>query len=147
MLHPPLLQDDPSRKLMRQIFGAIAEYEKTMIVLKLRGARQRARVRDGRCEGAKPFGSLPGEAEVLQRIKAMQAAGETGYTIANRLNAEGIVSRRGTKWHPYAARQYTNSVLLQSPVFPEWALQLPTPSLSPGVTGEVPPWAGRIPLL
>jgi len=88
---------------MRQIFGAIAEYEKTMIVLKLRGARQRARVRDGRCEGAKPFGSLPGEAEVLQRIKAMQAAGETGYTIANRLNAEGIASRRGTKWHPYAA--------------------------------------------
>ena len=91
---PDLLQDDPSRKLMRQIFGAIAEYEKTMIVLKLRGARQRARARDGRCEGAKPFGALPGEAEVLQRIKAMQAAGETGYTIANRLNAEGIASRR-----------------------------------------------------
>ena len=38
---PDLLQDDPSRKLMRQIFGAIAEYEKTMIVLKLRGARMR----------------------------------------------------------------------------------------------------------
>jgi hypothetical protein len=66
---PDLLQDDPSRKLMRQIFGAIAEYEKTMIVLKLRGARQRARARDGRCEGAKPFGALPGEAEVLERIK------------------------------------------------------------------------------
>ena len=35
---PDLLQDDPTRKLMRQIMGAIAEYEKTMIVLKLRGA-------------------------------------------------------------------------------------------------------------
>src|SRR5215469_10887493 len=68
VMEPDLLQDDPSRKLMRQIFGAIAEYEKTMIVLKLRGARQRARARDGRCEGAKPFGSRPGEAEVLERI-------------------------------------------------------------------------------
>jgi hypothetical protein len=85
-----------------QIFGAIAEYEKTMIVLKLRGARQRARARDGRCEGAKPFGPRPGEAEVLARIKAMQAAGETGYTIANRLNAEGVAPRRGKRWHPYA---------------------------------------------
>jgi hypothetical protein len=35
---PDLLQNDPSRKLMRQIFGAISEYEKTMIVLKLRGS-------------------------------------------------------------------------------------------------------------
>jgi DNA invertase Pin-like site-specific DNA recombinase len=46
---PDLLQDDPSRKLMRQIFGAIAEYEKTMIVLKLRGARMRVRAKTGRC--------------------------------------------------------------------------------------------------
>jgi hypothetical protein len=38
---PDLLQDDSSRKLTRQIFGAIAEYEKTMIMLKLRGARVR----------------------------------------------------------------------------------------------------------
>src|SRR5690242_1390791 len=53
---PDLLQDDPSRKLMRQIFGAIAEYEKTMIVLKLRGARMRMRAKTGRCEGAKPYG-------------------------------------------------------------------------------------------
>jgi hypothetical protein len=53
--------DDPSRKLMRQIFGAIAKYEKTMIVLKLRGARVRMRARISRCEGAKPYGELPGE--------------------------------------------------------------------------------------
>lgn len=61
MSEPDLLKDDPSRKLMRQIFGAIAEYEKTMIVLKLRGARVRMRARNGRCEGAKPYGELPGE--------------------------------------------------------------------------------------
>lgn len=53
---PDLCSDDPSRKLMRQIFGAIAEYDKAMIVLKLRGARQRMNARTGRCEGSKPFG-------------------------------------------------------------------------------------------
>jgi DNA invertase Pin-like site-specific DNA recombinase len=36
---PDLCSDDPSRKLVRQMFGAIAEYERAMIVLKLRGAR------------------------------------------------------------------------------------------------------------
>jgi len=29
-MEPDLCADDPSRKLMRQIFGGIAEYEKTM---------------------------------------------------------------------------------------------------------------------
>ena len=58
VMEPDLLQDDPPRKLMRQIMGAIAEYEKTMIVLKLRGARMRAKARTGRCKGAKPYGSF-----------------------------------------------------------------------------------------
>jgi DNA invertase Pin-like site-specific DNA recombinase len=71
------LQDDPSRKLMRQIFGAIAEYEKTMIVLKLRGARARARAGRGRCEGRKPFGYYEGEATVLERFKSA-AGGRPG---------------------------------------------------------------------
>src|SRR6267154_5125312 len=58
---PDLCSDDPSRKLMRQIMGAIAEYDKSMIVLKLRGARQRMRARGGRCEGAKPYGTHSGK--------------------------------------------------------------------------------------
>ncbi len=57
---PDLCQDDPTRKLMRQIFGAIAEYEKSMIVIKLRGARQRKKALTGRCEGRKPYGYYPG---------------------------------------------------------------------------------------
>ena len=36
---PDLPEDNPTRKLMRQFMGAIAEYEKAMIVMKLRGAR------------------------------------------------------------------------------------------------------------
>src|SRR5438270_4856513 len=60
---PDLCSDDPSRKLMRQIMGAFHEYEKQMIVVKLRGARQRTKIKNGRCEGRKPYGAHPSEAE------------------------------------------------------------------------------------
>jgi DNA invertase Pin-like site-specific DNA recombinase len=96
---PDLLKDDPSRKLMRQIFGAIAEYEKTMIVLKLRGARVRMRAKTGRCEGAKPYGELPGEEVIIEQMKDFRSAGFGFDRIAAALNAEGIRPRRGSRWH------------------------------------------------
>ena len=96
---PDLLQDDPSRKLMRQIFGAIAEYEKTMIVLKLRGARLRVKAKDGRCEGRKPYGFFEGEAEVLKRIKVLRAEGLGFDRVAAKLNEESIPTRSGKPWH------------------------------------------------
>src|SRR5579862_9270590 len=68
VLEPDLCSDDPSRKLVRQIFGAIAEYEKAMIVLKLRGARQRIKARKGRCEGSKPFGYAQGHRATIERM-------------------------------------------------------------------------------
>lgn len=95
---PDLLQDDPSRKLMRQVFGAIAEYEKTMIVLKLRGARLRQKAKTGRCEGAKPYGSLSREAAVVARMKDLRATGMGFDRIAAQLNADGVKPRRGKKW-------------------------------------------------
>lgn len=99
---PDLCSDDPTRKLMRQIMGAIAEYDRRMLVLKLRGARQRTRAREGRCEGAKPYGACDGESEVLQRIHSMRAAGDSFQAIAAVLNADHIAPRRGLRWHPYA---------------------------------------------
>jgi DNA invertase Pin-like site-specific DNA recombinase len=105
---PDLCSDDPSRKLMRQIMGAIAEYDRRMVVLKLRGARQRMRMREGRCEGAKPYGVRDGEAETLQRIQSMRAAGDSFQAIAAALNSEGIPPRRGLRWHPYAVSRIAN---------------------------------------
>lgn len=96
---PDLLKDDPSRKLMRQIFGAIAEYEKTMIVLKLRGARARSRAKNGRCEGVKPFGYFEGEPEVLARLKALRREGLGFDRIAAALNQENVPTRTGKPWH------------------------------------------------
>jgi DNA invertase Pin-like site-specific DNA recombinase len=97
---PDLCSDDPSRKLVRQVFGAIAEYERSMIVLKLRAARQRTRQRDGRCEGRKPYGDRPGEGEVIQHMKELEGAGKNYTDIADELNAENIPTRANGLWYP-----------------------------------------------
>jgi DNA invertase Pin-like site-specific DNA recombinase len=96
---PDLCHDDPSRKMMRQIFGAIAEYDRTMIVLKLRGARQRMKAKAGRCEGMKPFGHAEDERLTVSRIVELRARGTALHTIASMLNAEGMKPKYGQRWH------------------------------------------------
>jgi DNA invertase Pin-like site-specific DNA recombinase len=97
---PDLCSDDPSRKLVRQVFGAISEYERSMIVLKLRAARQRARIRDGRCEGRKPFGEREGEPDIIGRIQKLADKGMNYTQIADKLNSEGLPTRANGQWFP-----------------------------------------------
>lgn len=98
-LEPDLCADDPSRILMRQTFGAIAQYEKTMLVGKLRGARERMRARGERAEGAFPFGHNRSEQRVLHRLQELKASGLTFAQVADRANAEGLSTRFGARWH------------------------------------------------
>ena len=95
---PDLCSDDPSRVMVRQLFGSIAQYEKSTLVLKLRGARGRARARDGRCEGRKPFGERPGESAIIKRATAMRKLEMSWDMIARQLNADGVTTRYGGQW-------------------------------------------------
>lgn len=95
--------EDPTKKLVRQILGAIAEFEKCRLVRKLRVARDRKRGQTGRCEGPKPFGELPGEKETLQRIRTLfrKPRGSRKRSlreIVKILNAEGQRTRFGKPW-------------------------------------------------
>jgi DNA invertase Pin-like site-specific DNA recombinase len=100
---PDLGSDDPTRVLMRQIMGAIAQYDKSVIVLKLRHSRQSAKAVKGRCEGQKPYGHHEGEAEILEFIRERGLCrGDSPTAIARMLNDEGCKPRSGKKWHPYA---------------------------------------------
>ena len=94
-----LCNDDPSRVLMRQILGAFSQYERAMIVQKLRGARQRVRVKVGRCEGRKPFGARAGEQQVIGRMKELRQQGLAVDTIAEALNVAGLKPRAGVRWY------------------------------------------------
>jgi len=103
---PDLLENDPTRKLMRQIIGAICEYEKQMIVLKLRGARERAKAQHGKCEGRKLYGFRAGEADVIAQMKALRESGTSFRQIATVLNAERIKTRTtGKRWYGSAVSQ------------------------------------------
>jgi DNA invertase Pin-like site-specific DNA recombinase len=95
--------DDPTRRLVRQVLGAVSEFEKRVLVLKLRAARQRKRERDGRCEGRRPYGWRPDEADVVLEMKHLRRKRKgqppMSYAkIAASLNAKFIPSRTGRNW-------------------------------------------------
>ena len=96
---PDLCSDDPSRTLMRHVLGAFAQYERAIIVQKLRGARQRNRAKNGRCEGRKPFGARPGESGTIDRMTTLRKAGMAVDKIAATLNDESAKPRAGERWY------------------------------------------------
>jgi DNA invertase Pin-like site-specific DNA recombinase len=103
--------DDPTRTLMRQMLGAIAQWEKSIIVQKLRAARVRIRRDKGRCEGRKPYGAMPGEQATITKMREMRQQGLSYDAIAKALNDAGIAPRtslragRQTKWHGAAVQR------------------------------------------
>lgn len=97
--------DDPSGKLIRQILGAVAEWEKCALVQKLRASRLRIRRSGGRCEGKKPYGHTPDEAKVVETILELRKSRASYVTIAEHLNAAGVKSRSGKAWHPTQAQR------------------------------------------
>jgi DNA invertase Pin-like site-specific DNA recombinase len=96
---PDLMATDPTRILMRQLMGAVAQYDKCQVVLKLRGARIRAKAKDGRCEGRKPYGFYDGEDAVIGRMTGLRTTGLGFDRIAAQMNAEGLKTRTGARWH------------------------------------------------
>jgi DNA invertase Pin-like site-specific DNA recombinase len=89
---------DPTRKLIRQILGALAEWEKSALVKKLRASRERVKREKGRCEGNKPFGYYPGERTTLDALKSFIANGYTAKETAQALNGAGFRNRKGGEW-------------------------------------------------
>lgn len=100
--------DDPTRRLIRQVLGAVSEFEKAVLVGKLRGARKRQRASDGYCEGRKPYGWREGglddeEQLVLARMRALRRKPAKGQQrsfqqIAETLNAADTFNREGRPW-------------------------------------------------
>lgn len=102
---PDLIDDDPTRTLIRQILGAFFEYERKMIVDKLKSARQRKKAQTGRCEGVKPYGTLDGEQETLAQIMELAATHHSAEGIALILNHADYRTRSGGPWSPSVVRK------------------------------------------
>ena len=101
MLNAPdlFIDGDPTRKLIRQVLGAVAEFEKENLVLKLRAARQRKRRLTGeKVEGRKSVTENYPELETAaKRISRRRRNGKpiTIKGISEDLHAEGFTTKSG----------------------------------------------------
>jgi DNA invertase Pin-like site-specific DNA recombinase len=89
---------NPTAKLIRQILAAVAEFDRCVIVLKLRAARQRIKAKTGKCEGRKAYGTGEHEKQALRSMRALRLAGQTYQMIATQLNSQHVPTREGGLW-------------------------------------------------
>jgi DNA invertase Pin-like site-specific DNA recombinase len=99
--------NDPSRKLIRTILGAVSEYDREMTVTRLAAARRAKAARGGYAHGTVPYGyrsrggvllPVPAEQRTLTRMCQFAADGMTPTAIAAQLNTEAVPTRRGAAW-------------------------------------------------
>jgi DNA invertase Pin-like site-specific DNA recombinase len=91
---------DPSRKMMRQIAGSFAEYEKARLVAKLKAARERRRAASPsqKCEGRKRWAEI--NPELVREAKRLRRRSPKGHQrslreIAAELAELGFLNERG----------------------------------------------------
>lgn len=100
-MEPDLCSDDPSRKFFRQIMGALAEYDRAMLVSRMKAGKARARANGKRCGGRASYGNHkahPEERAVIDRVNHLQRHGFNASKIADLLNSEGLLTRKGTRF-------------------------------------------------
>lgn len=104
--------DDPSRKMMRQIAGSFAEYEKARLVAKLKAARDRKRATGAKVEGRKAHSELrPDTVALAKRLRrASPKGGRLSYRdIAERLAEAGHLNERGQPFNPKSVKAMCDS--------------------------------------
>jgi DNA invertase Pin-like site-specific DNA recombinase len=102
------LEDTPTAVLVRQVLGAIAQFEKASLVAKLKGARERKRALTGqKCEGGKSHAELrPGVVEIVRKLRRRRPkGGQRSYRmIAIELARIGHLNARGNTFSASAVR-------------------------------------------
>lgn len=98
-----LLAEDPTRELIRQVFGAVSQYEKSMLVQKLKASRERIKAISGKCEGRKGYNDTEEGLATLQKIRSLRRKRahhkrRTWQQVADTRNAEGIRTMEGRSW-------------------------------------------------
>jgi DNA invertase Pin-like site-specific DNA recombinase len=105
------LSDTPTAVLIRQILGAVHQFDKSMLVQKLRGARDRKSAKLGRrCEGNPNIAKLakPVPAATVRAAVAAKARGLSLRAIASELSAAGYNSPSGKQYGPESIKRMTS---------------------------------------
>jgi DNA invertase Pin-like site-specific DNA recombinase len=105
---PDVDSNDPTRILIRQVLGALAQYEKTLLKARMAAGRRLKAERGGFTGGIPRFGysavrheyvPLASEQKIVVRIQVQRAEGTTFQAIADALNADGLHAKLGGRWH------------------------------------------------
>jgi DNA invertase Pin-like site-specific DNA recombinase len=106
--------EDPSRRLIRQVLGAVSEYERSVIAMRLRSGRRRKASNGGYAHGSPPLGTRAvggalvedaDECKVLDRIAELRKAGRSLRQIGATLDTEGLKPKRADRWHAETLRR------------------------------------------
>jgi DNA invertase Pin-like site-specific DNA recombinase len=102
--------DSPSLNMIRQILGAVSEFEKSNLVHKLRGARERIKTKNGgKCEGRKSLKEIYGDtryAKLLKQVSTLRRQGLTYTKISKALGKSGFVQ-------PSTGKKFNDSQILR----------------------------------
>jgi DNA invertase Pin-like site-specific DNA recombinase len=93
-------EETPTAVLVRQVLGAIAQFDKATLVAKLKAARERKRARNGKCEGRKSLAERLPETAALAKDLTLQRPRLSLRKIAIKLAEAGYMTPRGI---PYSA--------------------------------------------
>jgi DNA invertase Pin-like site-specific DNA recombinase len=96
-------EDTPTAVLVRQVLGAISEFERTSLIAKLKAARDRKRATGAKVEGRMKHAELRPEAVTLAR--QMHREGSSLREISAELAADGHLSSKG---RPFSAQSVKN---------------------------------------
>lgn len=119
--------DDPSGQLVRRILGAVAEYERAMIRLRMAAGKARKRAAGGYWTGQPPYGWRAAggqlvphleEQRALVLMRAHRRRGRSLRQIAAALAERDIPTRRGSKWTPSGVSSALNNKLARIPASP-----------------------------
>lgn len=106
--------DDHTRVLVRQVLGAIGQYERAVIRSRMAAGKAAKQAAGGYAGGRPPYGwkavggelqPIPAEQEVIQRVRALRADGLSYREIANRLSEEGYEPRSGRGWQAMTVKR------------------------------------------
>jgi DNA invertase Pin-like site-specific DNA recombinase len=97
--------DTPTSVMIRQVLASVSEFEKAMVVAKLRGARDRKSLAAGkRIEGRKRIRDLA----LVEAVRQARAGypGDTLQAIADRLSASGWRNSNGGTLHAMMVKRF-----------------------------------------
>jgi len=106
---PDVDGDDPTRVLVRQVLGALSQYERAVIRARMMAGREAKRRSGGYVGGRPPFGfrveskelvSEEREQATIALARKLRRRGLSIRTIARELTDAGHTPKEGGIWHP-----------------------------------------------